>query len=244
MEPSLVIALIIGVFVIALLITMRVLNNSVKTVISTYTKMAESQNELLASNKQLEKENTKLKKQISVLEERKQHQNVAETTPNLPSKETLATTKEDPQEESQTTLQEENPQEISQDIILEEPQEEIDEAANAELMAWVDQKVDELQIFTDPDLNLKSLAKALGLTQRRVVALFKSQHQYANLGDYLNYKRFTLACRLLREKPELTIEAVGTEAGFGSRRTFQMEVKRRFGITPVQYRQGVEPLIN
>lgn len=210
MEPSLIIALIIGVFVIALLITMRVLNNSVKTVISTYTKMAESQNELLASNKQLEKENTKLKKQISVLEERKQHQTVAQVETILPQK----------KEESQIAPQDiipEEPQEISQ----EEPQEETDEAANAELMAWVDQKVDELQIFTDPDLNLKSLAKALGLTQRRLVALFKSQHQYANLGDYLNYKRFTLACRLLREKPELTIEAVGTEAGFGSRRTFQ-----------------------
>lgn len=231
MEPSLIIALIIGVFVIALLITMRVLNNSVKTVISTYTKMAESQNELLASNKQLEKENTKLKKQISVLEERKQHQTVAQVETILPQK----------KEESQIAPQDiipEEPQEISQ----EEPQEETDEAANAELMAWVDQKVDELQIFTDPDLNLKSLAKALGLTQRRLVALFKSQHQYANLGDYLNYKRFTLACRLLREKPELTIEAVGTEAGFGSRRTFQMEMKRRFGITPVQYRQGMEKL--
>ena len=43
----------------------------------------------------------------------------------------------------------------------------------------------------------------------------------------------------LREKPNWTIEAVGKEAGFGGRRTFQMEVKRRLGITPLQYRQGM-----
>ena len=33
---------------------------------------------------------------------------------------------------------------------------------------------------------------------------------------------------------------LGKEAGFGGRRTFQTEVKRRLGITPLQYRQGME----
>ena len=58
------------------------------------------------------------------------------------------------------------------------------------------------------------------------------------LNDYLNEKRFLYACELLRERPQWTIEAVGIEAGFGSRRTFQMEMKRRLGITPLQYRHS------
>ena len=91
-----------------------------------------------------------------------------------------------------------------------------------------------------PNLTLKALANALGLTQRRLGSLFKSHPNYTSLGDYLNEKRVLLACRLLREKPNWTIEAIGTEAGFGSRRTFQMEMKHRFGITPLQYRQGME----
>lgn len=107
-----------------------------------------------------------------------------------------------------------------------------------ELMAWVDQKVDETRLFTDPNMTLKTMAKALGLTQKRLGGLFKNHPKYNSLGDYLNEKRFLLACRLLQEEPHWTIEAVGAEAGFGGRRTFQTEVKRRLGITPLQYRQS------
>ena len=113
-----------------------------------------------------------------------------------------------------------------------------------ELMMWVDQEMDERQLYTDSELMLKAMAQALGLTQKRLGELFKNNEKYNSLGDYLNEKRFLYACRLLREKPNWTIEAVGKEAGFGGRRTFQMEVKRRLGITPLQYRQGVENAIS
>jgi AraC-like DNA-binding protein len=116
--------------------------------------------------------------------------------------------------------------------------------SDEELMAWVDQEMDEQQLYTDTHLTLKTMANSLGLTQKRLGELFKNNEKYNNLGDYLNEKRFLLACRLLREKPNWTIEAVGTEAGFGGRRTFQMEVKRRLGITPLQYRQGMDGAVS
>ena len=111
--------------------------------------------------------------------------------------------------------------------------------SDEELMAWVDQKMDERLLYTDSELTLKTMAQTLGLTQKRLGELFKNNEKYNSLGDYLNEKRFLYACRLLRKKPNYTIEAIGTEAGFGSRRTFQMEMKRRLGITPLQYRQGM-----
>lgn len=113
-----------------------------------------------------------------------------------------------------------------------------------ELLEWINQKMDETRIYTDTNLTLKTMANALGLTQRRLGALFKNNEKYNSLGDYLNERRLLLACRLLREKPNWTIEAIGAEAGFGSRRTFQMEMKRRLGITPLQYRQGMESTIS
>jgi AraC-like DNA-binding protein len=84
------------------------------------------------------------------------------------------------------------------------------------------------------------MANALGITQKRLGSLFKNHPKYNSLGEYLNEKRFLYACHLLREEPNWTIEAVGAEAGFGGRRTFQTEVKRRLGITPLQYRQAME----
>ena len=111
--------------------------------------------------------------------------------------------------------------------------------SDEELMAWMDYEMDERLLYTDSELTLKTMAQTLGLTQKRLGELFKNNEKYNSLGDYLNEKRFLYACRLLREKPNWTIEAVGKEAGFGGRRTFQMEVKRRLGITPLQYRQGM-----
>ena len=112
--------------------------------------------------------------------------------------------------------------------------------SNEELMAWMDYEMDERLLYTDSELTLKTMAQTLGLTQKRLGELFKNNEKYNSLGDYLNEKRFLYACRLLREKLNWTSEAVGKEAGFGGRRTFQMEVKRRLGITPLQYRQGME----
>ena len=112
--------------------------------------------------------------------------------------------------------------------------------SDEDLMVWLDQKMDETHLYTDAELTLKTMANSLGLTQRRLGALFKNNPKHSSLGDYINEKRLLQACNLLREKPDWTIEAVGAEAGFGSRRTFQMEMKRRLGITPLQYRQGAK----
>jgi len=98
--------------------------------------------------------------------------------------------------------------------------------------------MEETHLFTDISLTLKTTAQALGLTQKRLGSLFRNHPKYSSLGDYINEKRFLEGCRLLREEPNWTIEAVSAKAGFGGRRTFQTEVKRRLGITPIQYRQS------
>ena len=113
-----------------------------------------------------------------------------------------------------------------------------------ELLSWIDAQMARTRLFTDPHLTLKTMAQALGLTQKRLGALFRNHPKYRGLGDYINEKRFLEGCRLLREEPLWTIEAVGAAAGFGGRRTFQTEVKRRLGITPLQYRQSVHSSLN
>ena len=182
---------------------------------SANSRLVNNQNALLEQNKRQEKDKTALKKRINELEEELKQQAGDEVA----------------QLKEQTREYRENIEQTA-------------EMGDDELMAWIDQKMDEMRLFTDANLTLKTLANALSLTQRRLGALFKNHPKYANLGDYLNEKRVLLACRLLHEKPNWTIEAIGTEAGFGSRRTFQMEMKRRFGITPMQYRKGMENAVN
>lgn len=206
--PQLLIVTVIIVFVIAFAITMILLNNHAKSMISTNKKLVENQNTLLEQNMQHE---MALEKRISELEEQLKH----------------------PPMDEVTLLQKQTSQQ----------REHIELTANMnneELMAWINQEMDDRRLYTDNNLTLKTMAQALGLTQKRLGELFKNHEKYSSLGDYLNEKRCLMACRLLRENPNWTIEAIGKEAGFGSRRTFQMEMKRRLGITPLQYRQGVE----
>ena len=219
----LLIAAIIIVFVIAFIVTMLVLNDSAKKIISANTKLVENQNTLLEQNKM---QGSELEKRMSELEERKE----------------MIRSLQQQQEELTAQLKHRTMDEVMQ--LREQTRqrrEQIEQTADmtdGELMGWIDQQMDETRLFTDSNLTLKTMAKALGLTQKRLGALFKDHPKYNSLGDYLNEKRFLYACRLLREEPHWTIEAVGTEAGFGSRRTFQTEVKRRLGITPLQYRQS------
>lgn len=210
-EPQLLIVAIIVALVIAFIITMIVINRHMKKLFSINSRLVENQNTLLDQNKQHEDDKKELKNKICELEKELKLQTGDKVT----------------QLQEQTRQYRENI-ELTTNI------------SDENLMAWLDQKMDETRLYTDTDLTLKAMANSLGLTQRRLGALFKNNPKYASLGDYLNEKRVLLACRLLREKPNYTIEAVGTEAGFGSRRTFQMEMKRRLGITPLQYRQGVE----
>ena len=183
--------------------------------ISANSRLVDNQNALLEQNKQQKRDKIELKKRINELQEELNHQTGDEVA----------------QLRKQTREYKENI-EITADM------------NEDELVAWLDQKMEKTRLYTDTDLTLKTLANTTGLTQKRLVSLFKNHPKYANLGDYLNEKRVLLACRLLREKPNWTIEAIGTEAGFGSRRTFQMEMKRRFGITPMQYRQGMKSADN
>jgi AraC-like DNA-binding protein len=195
--PHLLIIAIIVVLVIAFIITLLVLNNSSKKIISTNSKLVDSQNALLEQNKRLEEE-LKLQRIDEVSKLREQARQYRESI------------------------------ELSADM------------SDEELMTLLDRKMDETRLYTNKDLTLKTMANAFGLTQKRLSTLFKNNEKYANIGDYLNEKRILLACQLLREKPQYTIEAIGAEAGFGSRRTFQIEMKRKLGITPLQYRQGFE----
>lgn len=224
------IAAVIIAFVTAFIITMLVLNASAKKIISTNTKLVENQKTLLEQNKmqgtELEKRRSKLEKQKSELAQQKvMIEALQRQQEELAAKLTHGVVDEVSQLREQTRQHREHI-ELTADM------------TDEELMAWIDEQMDETRLFTDSGMTLKTMAKALGLTQKRLGGLFKNHPKYNSLGDYLNEKRVLYACLLLREKPHWTIEAVGTESGFGGRRTFQTEVKRRLGITPLQYRQS------
>lgn len=207
------IAAIIIVLVIAFIITVVLENITAKKIISANTMLVENQNTLLVQNKMLTEQ---LQESKEALEIAKPH----------------AQTDHASQETEEVTMLREQTHQYCEYI------RQTADMNDEDLLGWIDWKMEQTHLFTDTDLTLKTMAQALGLTQKRLGTLFMNHPKYSSLGDYINEKRFLEGCRLLREEPNWTIEAVSAKAGFGGRRTFQTEVKRRLGITPLQYRQS------
>ena len=233
--PQILIVAIIIVLVIAFIVTMLFVNAQTSKLIDVNVKLAESQRTLLSQNKtqtdlleKLEEQNVCQQRELTdrqraldhrLQEQDDQRQELDELYKRLAG-----------QQDKVTELRQQAREHRQQ---IKATQAMTDE----ELMAWLDERMDDTRLFTTPTLSLKDMAKALGLTQTRLRQLFKNHEKYAGLGDYLTEKRLLQACELMRDKPEWTIEAVAKEAGFLTRRTFQEVVKSHFGLTPTQFRQ-------
>ena len=107
-----------------------------------------------------------------------------------------------------------------------------------ELRAWIEVQVMESRMFCDPELDVKTMAQKLGLTQKKIKQLLKDSTKYDRLYDYLTEKRVLYASELIKENPNWSMEAVSKEAV--SRTTFQTEFKKHIGVTPAQYRQHTQ----
>ncbi len=122
-------------------------------------------------------------------------------------------------------------------------QQEINDVTNVadmtdeQLMNWIDDQIERLELYRNADVTLKEIAQALGLTQRRITQVIKTRREDNTLAEYLTSKRLLAGCRMLVDQPNWTIDAVAHEAGFGGTTTFRTIFRKRFGMSPKQYRE-------
>lgn len=99
--------------------------------------------------------------------------------------------------------------------------------------------VDVDRIVVNPELSLQSLARAVRIPAYRLSSYFNSTlHQ--SFSEWLNAKRIALVCRLLTERPELSILEVSIEAGYASKTVFNGQFQRRVGMSPTEYRNRAD----
>ena len=225
---SVIIISIIVVLIIAFLITMIYVNLETNKVVEANSVLVESHLSLLEKNKSQE----------DLLSYQKQRLNHQDEQINVQMKkmemllDELKELKRRLDENDDMAQLLEKTKNRSNDIKM------VNEMTDEELGAWIDQRMDESQMYKNPNLNIKSIASELGLTQKRIMQLFKNDGKYKNIKEYLNEKRFLLACHLLLKEPQWTIEAVSREVGFSNRLMLHEMMKSRLGLTPSQFRQG------
>ena len=114
-----------------------------------------------------------------------------------------------------------------------------DMADDAELLAIIENRLEQDPSTVNGDFDGVKLAQLLGVSQNRLTRLFRNT-TYKSADDYLDYIRLIRGLQMLREHPEYGIASVSEDAGFNSVRTFQRKCNEAVGMSPVEFRMLVD----
>ena len=110
------------------------------------------------------------------------------------------------------------------------------ETENRHIFELLDRKINEGKMFLNPDLTRDDLVH-IAHTDKNRLAKIMQQHEFANTSDYVNRKRLDYAATELKSHPEYTINAIAESCGLPNVPTFNRLFRKRFGMTPSEFRK-------
>ena len=111
---------------------------------------------------------------------------------------------------------------------------------DAELLAMLEYRLEQEPGLVTADFGTKELAELIGVSQARLIRLFRNSTIFKSPDEYLENIRLVRAMGLLRDHPEYGIAAISAEAGYNSVRTMQRRMSEVIGMTPVEFRMMTE----
>jgi AraC-like DNA-binding protein len=110
---------------------------------------------------------------------------------------------------------------------------------NKDSITKLDDLMQRVKVYQDPDLDLDGLADSLGTSPRSLSGLINSHHKM-NFYDFVNGYRVKDAQERLKDpdKHEVTIQRIFEDAGFRTKSTFYTFFRKVTGLTPTEYRRN------
>lgn len=105
-----------------------------------------------------------------------------------------------------------------------------------QLFRHIREAVERDRLFLDPMLNRQVLCDRFSLSKEQLGAAFAKGSPYKSVTDFINDCRLSYATKLLTERLDLSISEVAEASGFARAATFTANFKKRFTLTPAQYR--------
>ena len=112
----------------------------------------------------------------------------------------------------------------------------LSDLTNEELFQYIRETVMRDELFLDPTLNRQKLTERFSLPKERIGAAFAQGSPFKSVTEFINDCRLPYAAKLLTERPDLSIAEVAEASGFSRAATFIDNFKKRFALTPNQYR--------
>lgn len=111
---------------------------------------------------------------------------------------------------------------------------------DTELLAMLEHRLEKDPHLVTADFGTAELAELMGVSQARLLRLFRNSTIFRSPDEYLENLRLMRAMQLLRDHPEYGIAAISAEAGYNSVRTLQRRMSEVVGMTPVEFRMMTE----
>ena len=108
--------------------------------------------------------------------------------------------------------------------------------SNEELFQYIREAVMRDELFLNPKCDRQMLIDNYGLSKERIGAAFAQGSPFKSVTEFINDCRLPYAAKLLTERPDLSIAEVAEASGFTRIATFIDNFKKRFTLTPTQYR--------
>lgn len=102
----------------------------------------------------------------------------------------------------------------------------------------IEKMIFDKNLFMRHKLSRGEVAQAAGVSMTTFNILF-ARFSKVPFNNYINELRMERAAKLLKEKPNYSIEAIAQECGVPVRQTFYRLFAKKFGMTPAEYRSNV-----
>lgn len=118
------------------------------------------------------------------------------------------------------------------------PEEEYTEATMQRMFAKANYEIISRKLYLKPDFSREELMEMINIPHNKFAGLFK-MCAGMSFSKYINKLRLEHAARLLEEHPEYSLEAIASDSGISSSTTFYRLFSERFGMTPKDFRAGI-----
>ena len=96
------------------------------------------------------------------------------------------------------------------------------------------------RLFLASNFDRQMIMDRFQLSKERVGAAFSKGSQYAKLTDYTQELRLEYSTFLMSSRPDMSISQIALDCGFSSYAYYGKCFRRRFGMTPTEFRQSAE----
>ena len=109
---------------------------------------------------------------------------------------------------------------------------------NFTLFDTIDNAIRTEQLYSNVSLQRQDICTRFRITRHTLNTLLAQHVGSPSFPQYINNIRMEVALPLLRDDPSMTIAAIAAAVGFTSA-NFREQFKRRYGVTPQEYRQSL-----